>query len=116
MTNPYEQVGVTHFWGDHQYAKRIELQAGQMVGKHMHTYTHLSIVAKGRVLVRTDGGDGSRKLKTQQEYKAGDCVKITANTLHHITALEDSIWFCTHATDETDPDKVDQVTIMKGRT
>jgi len=108
-------MNVEHYWGDGQYAKKIPLEAGQMIGKHKHTYTHLSIVAKGRVLVRTDGGDGSGILKTRKEYEAGDCVTVTANTLHQVTALEDSIWYCTHATDETDPAKVDEVTIMKGR-
>jgi hypothetical protein len=27
--------------------------------------------------------------------------------------LQDAVWFCIHATEETNPDKVDEVLIMK---
>jgi hypothetical protein len=30
-----------------------------------------------------------------------------------IEALEDAVWFCIHATDETDPEKVDKVLIER---
>jgi hypothetical protein len=31
---------------------------------------------------------------------------------HSIEALEDTVWFCIHATEETDPTKVDEVLII----
>ena len=30
-----------------------------------------------------------------------------------IVALEDSVWFCVHATEETDKDKIDQVLVER---
>lgn len=106
-------MNIKHHFGDGLYAKEIHIPAGMMAGKHRHTYTHLSILAKGRVEVRTDNGTG--KLVTRHEYTAPACIEIKANVLHQITAIEDSTWFCIHATDEKDPEKVDQVTVMKGR-
>ena len=40
-------------------------------------------------------------------------ITIKKHLNHSITALEDAYWFCIHATDETNPDKVDEVLIMK---
>jgi hypothetical protein len=41
------------------------------------------------------------------------CIEITKNTLHNIEALEDSVWFCVHATEETNLDLIDEVLIGK---
>jgi len=110
-------MNIKHHWGDGQYAKEIQLEQGEMVGKHLHAYTHLSILALGRVELKRWGTDKhGLKWHLKTIVCAGECVTVEANVLHQITALEDSIWYCTHATDETDPEKVDQVTIMKGRT
>jgi quercetin dioxygenase-like cupin family protein len=38
---------------------------------------------------------------------------IPAGKVHRIDAITDSVWFCVHATEETDPEKVDQV-LIKG--
>jgi dTDP-4-dehydrorhamnose 3,5-epimerase-like enzyme len=49
----------------------------------------------------------------RQLYRAPVAVTIRAGVSHGIVALEDSVWFCIHATDETDPAKVDEVVIQK---
>jgi DNA/RNA-binding domain of Phe-tRNA-synthetase-like protein len=47
-------------------------------------------------------------------YEAPACIEIKKQTNHMITALEDAVWFCVHATDETDVDRIDEVLIQKG--
>lgn len=109
-------MSIKHHFGDGLYAKEIHIPAGMMAGKHMHTYTHFSILGRGRVVLKRWGTDNAGlKWHTSQTVEAGQLVEIEANVLHQITAIEDSVWYCIHATDETDPAKVDEVTVMKGR-
>jgi len=94
-----------HNFSDGLYAKEMIMPAGYVAYSHSHAYSHLSILAKGRVIVKTD--DYNR------EYVAPACINIEANTHHQIESLEDCVWFCIHATDETDIDKIDEVLIGK---
>ena len=64
-----------------------------------------SILAKGKVIVGVEN--------IEKEYTAPACIEIKAGLNHSVTALEDSVWFCIHATNEKDPEKVDQLVIMK---
>lgn len=94
-----------HHFGGGIYAKQMHVPKGYSVGKHAHNYDHLSILANGRVCIETD--------EDAKEYSAPVCILIKANLFHKITALDDSVWFCIHATEETDPGHVDQVLIEK---
>jgi quercetin dioxygenase-like cupin family protein len=94
-----------HHFSDGLYAKQMRIPAGFFAGTHAHSYSHLSILAKGRVIVRTDDAT--------KEYTAPACLEIKSNVHHTIEALEDCVWFCIHATDETDVAKVDKVLIRK---
>jgi quercetin dioxygenase-like cupin family protein len=96
-------LGIVHHFAGGTYAKQMQLPKGYKAYSHSHTYSHLSILAKGKALVRTDEGE--------HVYTAPACITIEANLNHEITALEDVSWFCIHATEETDPDKVDEVLI-----
>jgi quercetin dioxygenase-like cupin family protein len=94
---------VKHHFSDGLYAKQMHLPKGYTAYSHKHNYSHLSILATGRVIVQTDAGN--------QTYVAPACINIVAGQNHAITALEDVTWYCIHATDETDETKVDQVLI-----
>jgi quercetin dioxygenase-like cupin family protein len=94
-----------HHFSDGLYAKEMTIPKGFIAGTHAHTYSHLSILAKGKVVVRTDF--------EEKEYSAPACIEIKSGILHTIEALEDSQWFCIHATDETDVSKVDEVLIQR---
>jgi len=97
-----------HHFSDGLYAKQMQIPKGYVAGQHKHHYSHLSILAKGRVIVRTDD--------SEVEYTAPTCIVIKAEIYHTIEALEDSAWFCVHATDaidETDTDKIDEVLISR---
>jgi quercetin dioxygenase-like cupin family protein len=99
-------LGTVHHFSSGVYAKQMHLPKGYMAMSHSHNYDHLSILAKGRVIVRTDD--------YAEEYVGPACLTIEANTHHQIEALEDAVWFCIHATEETDETKVDEVLIAKG--
>ena len=98
-------LNTLHHFSDGLYAKQMTLPAGYEAGSHAHAYSHLSILAKGRVIVETDN--------TMQEFSAPACIEIKAGIYHRIVSLEDAVWFCIHATDETDVSKVDEV-LIKG--
>lgn len=98
-------LGTQHHFSSGVYAKQMHLPKGYMAISHQHNYDHLSVLASGKVIVKTDDG--------QQEYTAPVAITIVKHKNHAITALEDAVWFCIHATDETNTDKIDEVTIMK---
>lgn len=98
-------LGIKHYFSDGVYAKQMMLPKGYFAISHAHNYDHLSILAKGKVIVKTDNGE--------QVYEAPTCITIEKHLNHSITAVEDAHWFCIHATKETNTDKVDEVLIMK---
>lgn len=94
---------ITHHFSDGLYAKESFVPAGMAIMKHTHNFSHLSILAKGRVAVMK--GD------LIEIVDAPACIEIKANVVHGIKAMSDCVWFCIHATDEKDPSKVDEVLI-----
>jgi len=96
-------LGVVHNFSDGLYAKQMVIPKGYVVGTHAHKYSHLSILAKGKVIVKTD--------EAEKEYIAPACLEIKKGVNHAIEALEDTVWFCVHATDETDVANIDNVLI-----
>lgn len=49
------------------------------------------------------------------EYSAPTAIEIKKNEVHTIQALEDSVWFCVHATDVVDPDEIDHELIVENK-
>lgn len=96
-------LGTVHHFSDGLYAKQMHIPKGFMAGTHAHKYSHLSILSKGKVIVRTD--------TSEQTYTAPACIEIKKDINHSIEALEDAAWFCIHATDVTDVDLIDKVLI-----
>ena len=94
-----------HHFGAGVYAKEMHIPKGHVGVSHKHNYDHLSILARGKVAVVTD--------EHKIIYDAPAVVTIRARMHHAIYALEDTVWYCIHPTDETDPAKVDEVAIMK---
>lgn len=94
---------VVHHFAAGVYAKQMTLPAGHFAVKHTHNYDHLSILAQGEVVVIVD--------EEVTYYEAPACISIKAGQEHRIEAIEDAVWFCIHASDETDSDKIDEVLI-----
>lgn len=97
---------IVHHFSDGLYSKEIHIPAETMVVQHKHSYAHMSILAKGKVVVLVD--DESKIVE------APACLEIAAGKHHAVKALTDCVWFCVHATDEKDASKVDEVLIQKG--
>lgn len=96
-------LGIVHHFSDGIYARQMALPAGHFATTHAHEYDHLSILASGYAKVEVDG--------VFTEYRAPACINIAAGKHHQVIALTDIVWFCIHATEETDPDKLDEVLI-----
>ena len=94
---------IAHHFTDGLYAKEMAFNAGEAILKHTHNYSHLSILAKGKVAVMMG--------EEIEVIEAPACVEIKAGLTHGIKALTDCVWFCVHATDEKDPSKVDDILI-----
>lgn len=95
-----EFLQVEHFFCDGLYTKRMTIPAGLSVGKHVHDFSHQSQLAKGTVVLDVDG--------ELSEHTAPAYLMVEAGKEHTIIAMTDAVWFCTHITDETDPDKIDE--------
>lgn len=95
-----------HHFSEGLYAKEVELKAGTFAVQHKHTYDHLSVLAKGKVKVLFEG-------ELSKEYVAPACINIVKDINHAVYALEDSVWYCIHATSETDVDHIDKVLIKE---
>ena len=96
---------VIHHFSDGLYAKETFIPKDMILKQHEHTYSHLSILAKGSVVLNKEGD--------LIVYKAPCCINIKKDISHGVLALEDCVWYCIHATDETDENKVDNVLIKK---
>ena len=94
---------VAHFFSDGVYAKEIRLPQDHFILQHKHVYDHMSILAEGWVVVKVDD--------VEVEYHAPACINIAAGKNHEVIAVTDSVWYCIHATEETNSEKVDQVLI-----
>ena len=98
---------IEHHFSDGLYAKQMVFPPGAQIVGHRHNYSHLSILARGEVLVWVDNEHPVR-------YTAPACIEIKAGTHHAIYAMRESVWYCIHATEATEADEVDEVLIQRG--
>jgi quercetin dioxygenase-like cupin family protein len=88
------QSELHHHFAAGLYAKEYFLPKGWAVPQHVHSYSHLSILAKGEVVVDIDG--------EHKFYKAPACIEIEANKSHVIITQTDTVWYCVHATEQAE--------------
>ena len=98
-----DNIGITHHFGGGVYVKEARISANMRLTQHIHGHDHLSVLVSGEVIVRVDG--------VLTSHTAPAVLTIAAGKAHEVVCLTDTIWMCIHATDETDPEKVDQVLI-----
>lgn len=94
---PHENI--QHHFTAGVYAKEVHIPAGMLLVSHSHPHDHLSILASGRIVLTVNG--------VATEMTGPRAINILARHEHTVVALTDSVWFCIHATEETDPAKVD---------
>lgn len=92
--------------GNPVYIKKQELQSGHCVDTHAHRYDHWGLLGSGKAIVEIDG--------EKKEYTGPCVVEVKANKRHKITALTPIVWFCIHASTETDIGKIDATLIKEG--
>lgn len=98
-------LGIQHHFSDNVYAKEMHLPKDHYAVSHKHNYSHLSILGTGKAIVICDG--------QEKVYTAPACIEIKAGVVHKIVALEDVTWYCIHATEEKNVNKIDEV-LIKG--
>lgn len=101
----YPMREIVHHFGSGVYIKEMSLRNGQFAETHSHVYDHFGMLGSGRAAIEVDG--------SVNVYDGPKVVLIEKGKPHRITALSDISWFCIHATEETDPNKVDEV-LVKG--
>lgn len=97
-------VEVSHHFGGGAYAKETVIPPGIVLHKHVHPHEHLSILAVGRVEVDIGG--------EKQVIEAPACLTIAGGVHHSVTALLPSVWYCIHATTDTNPETVDSTVLL----
>ena len=105
MSNFAHDPLVKHFFTDGLYAKEMTLLKGFTATTHKHTYSHFSFLTTGKAIVQSKD--------SRVTYIAPQLIEIKANEEHSVEALEDVLWYCIHATDETDEANIDAVLIRK---
>lgn len=94
---------IKHHFSAGVYVREMTLAKGHYALSHAHKYDHMSILSSGKAIVTVQG--------EEKEYVAPSCIEIKAGEIHKIVALEDVVWFCIHATEETSIDNIDEVLI-----
>jgi quercetin dioxygenase-like cupin family protein len=90
---------VEHFFSDGVYSRKMTIPKGVTVPTHKHKFNHMSIVASGKVQVTVDG--------ETKKYIGPAQIEIKKDQVHTVYALEETVWFCIHATDVVDVDEID---------
>ena len=101
-----DSLNISHHFGGGIYAKETLIPTGYILVQHKHSFDHLSILSSGQAVVSEGDSRGI--------INGPHVLTIKAGVHHSIKALTDCVWFCIHATSETDIDKIDKVIIVDG--
>ena len=96
---------VKHHFDDGVYAKEMHLPAHHFAVSHKHAYDHISMLHSGAAVVTVEG--------VKKIFTGPTVIMIRAHKEHRIDAITDVVWFCIHETNETDPEKIDEVAIER---
>jgi len=107
LDDALEQAGVSvaHYFVGGLYAKATSIPAGVVLTQHSHSFDHLSALMRGRATVTVDG--------VSTVHEAPDLITIEAGKRHEVAAITPVVWVCLHATDETDPERIDATLISQ---
>ena len=94
-------VAVEHYFAPGIYGRKAILAKGTLAVGKKHKTTHLSVLAKGELIVRGVNGLPDHRMV------AGDVMVTPAGSQRAVYAVEDSVFVCFHVTDETDLEKIE---------
>ena len=94
-------VSVEHYFAPGLYGRKAILAKGTLAVGKKHKTTHLSVLAKGELIVRGVNGLPDHRMV------AGDVMVTPAGSQRAVYAVEDSVFICFHVTEETDLAKIE---------
>lgn len=106
VLHPLTADQISHHFSSGVYAKEMRFAAGTTAVSHRHQFDHMSILASGRVVVTTPQGVTA--------LVGPAVITMRAGVEHQVEAITDAVWFCIHATEETDVAKIDAAAIIGG--
>lgn len=98
-------MDIKHHFGGGMYIKETHFKAGEWGKKHTHSFDHLSILVAGKVQLTIDN--------VSVEIEGPQILTVKADKVHQVLALTDATWYCCHATECTDPEKIDTELIAR---
>jgi len=90
-----DKAQIKHIHSDGVYIKAYRVPAGLKIYSKRFPDDHVTILGQGSVVV--EHGDENIKFVAPAHFV------FEAMTRYTIHTLEDSVWYCVHATTETDP-------------
>lgn len=93
------KIETKHYFSKGVYAREIFIPKGTILTGHIHKYTNLNIISKGKLEVLV--GD------ELQTIEAPATIISPPGTKRIAKALEDTIWTTIHGTDETNVDEIE---------
>lgn len=101
MSNQFGDLG---YFGNIWVRQNILEKAGDTNGGgHKHKFDHVSLLAKGKVIVEIEG-------HPPKEFTAPTFIVIRKEHDHKFTALEDdTIWYCVFALRDLDGEPIDEL-------
>lgn len=103
-------VTLAHHFGDDGsgvYIKETFIPRGATLPMHEHTFTHKAVLASGQARVTSADLHGA----SNQLLRAPSVLVMRQGVQHAVEALTDVVWLCIHATDETDPERIDMTLV-----
>ena len=95
------RILLKHILAGGVYIKTYFVPCGAKIWTKQFAEDHVSILGQGSVIL--EGPDGKVK------FVAPAHCNIPANTRIGVIALEDSVWYCIHPTEETDLDLLNEL-------
>ena len=90
-----DKAQIKHIHSDGVYIKAYRVPAGLKIYSKRFPDDHVTILGQGSVVV--ENGDENIKFVAPAHFM------FKAMTRYTVYTLEDSVWYCVHATTETDP-------------
>lgn len=98
-----KDINTNHHFNSGVYAREMHLPKGWGAESHKHKFDHMSILASGSIVLTVDG--------MQSNHNAPCVLNVEAGKTHSIYAVEDSVWFCIHATEKNDIVAIEKILI-----
>lgn len=101
---PQLTLRVTHHFSKGIYGREIFIPKGTVLVGKIHRYESLNILSQGDITILTE--TGARRVRAPYAVVSPPLTKRVGYT------HEDTVWTTIHATDETDPEKIEAEFIL----